>query len=286
MRTRRYSIEIDDTEIIGETSGVQAHVNFNIQINAIGNVTLCDLSVSNLTETTVNTAFKKGAVLAFRAGYEDNINYIFRGIIRNVFRYRDGATTRTQIIARGGDLEKNIINVSLGMNSKLSTVLQSIADAMGYNLVITKSDFEDVYTTGYAVTGNPWSMLHKLAEAWDFKFAIENDSIVIFKVENGRSIPTRQVNMINGLEGVPEVTEVGVDFTTRLDPKLKIGAKVELDTSYKSFNFSGVYYPTQLQDFAGSGEYTIMKITYVGDNYSNTWSTQCKCYSAKYVEIN
>jgi hypothetical protein len=287
MKKRRYSIEVDGNEIIAETDGVQAHVNFKITIDAIGNRSLCDLTISNMTDTTVNSVFKRGAVISLRAGYSDNINYIFTGIIRNVFKGRDGATTSTQILARGGSLEKRLINVSLGKNSKLTTVLGSIADALGYNLVVTDSDFTDsIYTNGYAVTGDPMDLLNRLQTAWDFRYSIENDSLVVFKVETGRSLPVRKVNMINGLEGVPEVTEVGIDFTTRLDPKLKIGAKVEMDTTYKSFNFSGVYYPTQLQEFAGSGTYTIMSIVYNGDNYSNVWSVTCKCYSSKYVEIN
>lgn len=286
MRQRVYQIEVNDKVIIAEnSSGVQARVQFDITVDAIGNITLCDLNLSNLAESTISTVFKRGAVLAIRAGYEDNIDYIFRGIIRQVFRGRDGATTYTNILARGGELEKNAINKALGKNAKLSEILQSLADALGYKLNITKSEFSDVYPTGYSMTGDPYKYLRDLAKSWSFDWSIENDTLVIFKVENGRKAPKKTINMLNGLEGIPEVTEVGVNFSVRMDPSIKIGNKIELDTKYKSFNFSGVYYNNELQDVAGSGVYTVMKITYSGDNYGQAWTTRVTSYRADFVEV-
>jgi hypothetical protein len=287
MKQRVFEIEVDDKIIIAENpSGVQARVQFDITVDALGNITLCDLNLSNMPEEIINSVFKRGAVLAIRAGYEDNIDYIFRGIIRNVFKGRETATTYTQILARGGDLEKKAINLALGQNVKLSEILQSLADALGYKLLVTKSDFTDVYPTGYSMTADPYKMLKRLSLEWDFNWSIEQNNLVIFKVKTGRKAPTKIINMRSGLEGIPEVTDVGANFSVRLDPSIKIGNKIELDTKYKSFNFSGVYYPTPLQDVAGSGEYTIMKIVYSGDNYGQQWTTRCVGYDADYVEID
>lgn len=287
MKQRVYQVEVDDKIIVKETtSGVQCRVQFTVTIDALGHVTLCDLNLSNLAESTINAVFKRGAVLALRAGYNNNSDYIFRGIIRNVFRYRDGATTTTQILARGGDLEKSVINKALGKNALLSEILQSLADALGYPLLINKSEFSDKYITGYSMTGDPYTYLDNLANAHEFNWAVEGNRLVVFKVATGRSQSVRTINMRSGLEGVPEVTEVGADFSVRLTPSIKIGERIELDTKYKSFNFSGVYYPTQIQDGAGVGEYTIMKIVHSGDNYGDAWSTRCTGYSAKFVVIN
>lgn len=279
MKQRVYQIEVNDKVIIAEnSSGVQARVQFDVTVDAVGNITLCDLNLSNLAESTISTVFKRGAVLAIRAGYEDNIDYIFRGIIRQVFRGREGPTTYTNILARGGQLEKNNINKALGKNAKLSEILQALADALGYKLNITKSEFADVYPTGYSMTNDPVKSLRDLAYAWKFEWAIENDSLVIFKVENGRKAPKKTINMQSGLEGIPEVTDVGVNFSVRMNPSIKIGNKIELDTKYKSFNFSGVYYNNELQDAAGSGTYTVMKIVYSGDNYGQQWTTRVTSY--------
>ena len=287
MKQRVYQIEINDKVILAEdSSGVQARAQFEITVDAIGNITLCDLVLSNLAASTVNEVFKRGSVIAIKAGYNDNIDYIFRGIIRNVFKGRDGATTYTNIIARGGELEKEAINVALGKNVTLAEVLQSLVSALGYKLVINKSEFSNIYPTGYSMTGDPYKYLRDLAKSWGFDWSIEQNNLVIFKVSTGRKAPTKKVNMLSGLEGIPEVTEVGVNFSVRMDPSIKIGNKIELDTRYKSFNFSGVYYNNELQDVAGSGEYTIMKIVYSGDNYGGNWNTRCVGYNANFVEID
>lgn len=286
MKQRVYQVEVDDEIIIYETdSGLQFHVQFDVTIDALGHVTLCDLNIDNLSESTANKVFKKGAVLGLRAGYNDNSDYIFRGIIRNVFRYREGATTTLQVLARGGELRKKEINVALGKNAKLSEVLQAIADAMGYRIVFKAEEYPQKFVSGYSMTDNPETILDKLARAYGFNWTIEQNALNVFTVEGGRSNVVRTINMRSGLEGIPEVTEVGADFSVRLNPSIKIGEKIELDTKYKSFNFSGVYYPSQIQEGAGDGEYTILKIVHRGDNYGQAWSTRCTGYGAKFVEI-
>lgn len=287
IKQRVYQVEVDDQVIVSEVvTGSQARVQFDVTIDALGHITLCDLNLSNLAESTINAVFKRGAVLSLRAGYNDSSDYIFTGIIRNVFRYREGATTITQILARGGDLEKSIINKSLGKNALLSEIIQSISDSMGYSLVINKSEFNEKYITGYSMTGDPLTYLDNLSSAHDFNWTINGNKLIVFKVASGIGQSLRKINMLSGLEGIPEVTEVGVDFNVRLTPSIKIGERVEIDTKYKSFNFSGVYYPTKLQDGAGDGEYTIMKIVHSGDNYGNAWTTKCTGYNANYVVID
>lgn len=96
MKQRVYSIEVDGKEIIEETSsGEQFRVQFEVTVDALGAITLCDLTLTNLAKETINSTFKRGAILAIRAGYTDNIDYIFKGLIRNVFRGRQNATTTT-----------------------------------------------------------------------------------------------------------------------------------------------------------------------------------------------
>lgn len=287
MKQRVYEIEVDDQVIVAENaSGVQFRVQFDITIDALGYVTYCDLSLSNIKEETANAVFKRGAVFAVRCGYNDNIDYIFKGVIRNVFKEREGATTNTRIIARGGTGDKKIINVSLGKNISLHEILSAIADSMGYKLSINKSEFEQKQTSGYVMNGDPFYYLHRLSSAYKFFWSLDADKLVVFKQRNGRNIPKRIINMKSGLEGIPEVTEAGVDFAVRMDPAIKIGQRIELDTTYRTFNFANVYYPTPAQDIAGSGEYTVMKITHSGDNYGGAWTTKCKCYRSDYVEVD
>ncbi len=285
MRSRRWELIIDDTVVIAETDSYQFRTQFDVSIDSMGHISYLDMIVSNLTEDTANKFFKKNAVIGLRAGYADSIDYIFKGRIRNVLREREGATTNTRIIARGGDLDRVKINASLGKNTKLSKILETIAEAMGYPLVYTASDFTDEYVTGYSMTGNAEEYLSELAETHSFEWVIENSKLVIFSAASERKSTVIEYDMFNGLEGIPELTEVGIDFSVRLSPKLKIGAKIKVTSEFKTFNYSNVYFQDVAPN-AGSGEYAVFKIQHSGDNYGNTWTSKVTGYRSSYSESN
>ncbi len=285
MKQRRWELIIDDEVVIPETDGVQFRVQFDVSIDAMGHISYCDLTVSNLKKETVTKFFRKDAVIGFKAGYTGTIDYIFKGRIKNVFRERDGATLNTRILARGGDLDKVAINESLGANVTLATIIQRIADTMGYPLIITKADFLEKYPTGYAMTGAAETYLNDLAETHNFHWTIENDRLVVFSDSTSRKSNVLTIDVFNGLEGIPELTEVGIDFTTRLQPKLKVGSRVKVESEFKTFNYSNVYFQ-DVPASAGAGEYRMFKINHTGDNYGNTWSSKVTGYKDNYRNSN
>lgn len=285
MKQRRWELIINDEVIIPETDGVQFRCQFDVTIDALGHISYCDLTISNLNQDTINKLFKRDAVLGFKAGYDDTIDYIFKGRIKNVFRERDGATVNTRIISRGGDLDKVTINESLGKNTTLATIIQKIASSMGYPLIITKGDFTEKYTSGYTMTGAPETYLNDLAETHNFHWTIENDRLIVFSDATERKSSTLTVNMFNGLEGIPELTEVGLDFAVRLTPKLKIGARVKVESEFKTFNYSNIYFQ-DVPASAGAGEYRMFKINHSGDNYGQVWTSKVTGYKDNYRSSN
>jgi hypothetical protein len=285
MKQRRWELIIDNTVVISETSETQFRVQFDVTIDAEGHISYCDLTVSNLKKETINRFFKKNATIGLRAGYEESIDFIFKGRIRNVFRDRDGATVNTRIIARGGDLDRVSINESLGENVTLAKIIQRIADRMGYPLIITKSDFKETYPSGYAMTGSAEHYLSELSESHNFHWTIENDRLVVFSDSSERKSNVLTIDIYNGLEGIPELTEVGVDFSVRLMPKLKIGSRVKIESEFKTFNYSNIYFQ-DVPPSAGTGSYRIFKINHSGDNYGNTWNSKVTGYKSNYQDSN
>ena len=45
-----------------------------------------------------------------------------------------------------------------------------------------------------------------------------------------------------GMEGIPIITEIGVDVNVRLNPKINIGGRFEVESEFASFNFSNIYF--------------------------------------------
>ena len=276
MRQRVFEILIDDKVVIKETTGVQFRVQFDVTIDAMGHVSYLDLLISNLKQETINK-FTRDSKIGFRAGYADAIDYIFVGRVRNVFPERDIATRNTRIIARGGNKDKVAINRSLGKNVSLSKILTTIAEAMGYPIDFQIEKFDVKYTSGYAMTGDAEAYLNELSNTHNFKWVLNNDRHIICPEQDGRTSHIQTIDMFNGHEGYPEITEVGLDFNVRLNPYLQIGSLVNVESKNKTFNYSNLYFQ-DIPENAGTGTYKIFKINHKGDNFSNDWTTKCTGY--------
>lgn len=274
---RRWEVIIDDQQFIAPVDGRQFKIVFEILHDFGGFMSYCDLSIYNLSADTANTAFKRGSKIAFRAGYADTIDSIFIGKIKNVLRERRGPNTITRLICRGGRLtsENNQITETLGAGSKVTDIIRACANTLNYPIVIDESQFDDVglYARGYVLNGDPRVYLDKLAETHGFSYIVENDRIIV--VRNGffRQGNVHIVSQFTGMEGIPQITEVGADVVVRLNPRIRIGGRYKIESELSTFNFSNLYFQ-DIPESAGKGEYRIFKLTHGGDSWGDAWSTK------------
>lgn len=273
---RRWSLLINDDIFIGESTGRTFKMTFNVIIDFGGFISYADIAVYNLAESTAVKAFKRGSSIGLRAGYIDTIDYIFKGRINNVIRERVGPDTITRIIARGGTQPADQqINTTLGSNSSLIDIIKECATAMGYPLVIKSSDFANVnpYARGYPMNGDPRQYLDKLAQTHEFTYVIENDRIIVVGKDSYRDGSPYVVRELDGMEGIPEITENGADVTMRLSPKIRIGGRIDIQSQLASFNFSNLYFQ-QIPESAGKGIYRVYRLNHEGDTHGDAWGTR------------
>jgi len=273
---RLFEVLINNKTLIAPTNGRQFRVVFNILIDFGGFNTYCDMSIYNLSESTAAKAFQRESILGFRAGYENNIDYLFRGQIRNVFKERQGPDTITRIIARGGtSFDKPIINQTLDKNANIVDMIRACCSALGYPPVIDDSQFSDVnvYANGMTISGDPRKYLDKFAQAHDFSYTLDNDKIIIVRNDAFRGGSPVVISEAEGMEGIPEISEVGCDVSTRLNPKLKIGGRIDIQSELRTFNFSNLYF-VDVPPSAGVGVYRTFKLEHVGDSWGDSWTTK------------
>ena len=272
--SRLFEVLVDDKTLIEPTTGRQFKTVFEIVIDFGGAASYADISIYNITNDTAQKAFKKGSILGLRAGYVDNIDFIFKGEIVNIFRERDGAAIITRIVARSRIDNNTNINQTLGKNTKLTAIIKSCADVMGYPLVIKESDFANVqnYPRGYTMNGDPRVYLDELSKTFNFSYVIENERLIVTLNNKVRDGDIFEVSRYTGMEGIPVVTEIGVDVNVRLNPKINIGGRFKVESEFASFNFSNIYFqdvPAQ----AGKGIYKVQRITHSGDSWGDTWTS-------------
>lgn len=277
LYNRRFEILIDGEQFIPETEGRQFKFTFTILHDFGGAVSYCDFRVFNLTKSSSNDAFRKGRKVTIRAGYVNNIDVIFQGVINNAVRPAGGVNSITRVFARGGNILENrtIVNQAIGAPAKVTDIVTACATALGLDTVMNVGALanEPDYPRGYTLAGDPRAYLDRLASAHNFMYTIENDKLVI--VENGTSITARNflVSQFTGMEGAPEITEIGADVTLRLWPQMRIGGKITIESQFADFNFSNLYFQ-DIPESAGVGEYNIIRIEHSGDSVGDTWSTR------------
>jgi hypothetical protein len=273
---RLFEVLVNGNTFISESKGTQFKIVFNVSIDFGGFNTYMDLSIYNLSSGTAALLLAKDSTIALRAGYDSTIDTIFNGKIFNAFKERNGPDTITRIIARGGtSFDKKTVNLTLGDDVTAIDVIKAVSLATGYPVVIDDSQFSDVspYARGYVLSGDPWIKLDNLAQLHNFSYVIDNDSIVIVHKDSFRGGEPVEVSEKTGMEGVPEISEVGCNVTTRLNPKLSIGGRIDIKSQFRTIAFSNVYY-VDVPASAGVGVYRIFKLEYSGDSWGNDWSTR------------
>jgi hypothetical protein len=278
---RRWEVLIDGKTFIAPTDGKQFKMTFEVRVDWGGYTTHADIVFYNLSVDTKSKAFKRGSTITIKAGYADGIGVIFDGQIVNNNDERQGASTLTRLICRGGKVieKQKSINETFGVDSKVTEYIRACVAAMGHNTALIESQFDDVdpYVRGYALSGDPRVALDTLASAHGFHYTIEGNTIVVNRDGFNRGTGVITISQFTGMEGIPEVTEtvlgLGLDVTVRLNPKIKMFGTFEVKSELKTFNFSNVYF-NYIDEDAGKGEFVIRALTHSGDTYGDTWSTK------------
>jgi hypothetical protein len=274
---RRFSLELDEKELIAESSGRQFRITFNVLIDFGGYNSYADISIYGLSRDTEAKAFKRGQRVALRCGYENSVDFIFQGDLVNIFREKRGADKITRLICRSGavDRTEKSINRTLGEGSVLPDIIKACADALGLPLVINNEDFTSVppYAGGKVLFGSPDTILKELSKTHGFEYTVENGKIVVVGKGAFRNGGIHQISQFTGMVGAPEITEVGADVTIRMNPKIKIGGRFQITSEFKTFNFSDIRFQ-DVPESAGTGIYRIFRIEHEGDSYGDDWNTK------------
>lgn len=266
---RQVEILIDGQPLINDN---RWRIIFQVTQDYGGFVSYCDLSIYGLATESIGRVTKPGIQVAIRAGYENNSDFIFKGALINPIQTRQGPDKFVQLLCRGGGMRNRTIQASLGADTTVVSIIRECANAIGLPLVIKESDFSNdpPYAKGATLFGDPVQYLNDLARTHNFSYAVTNDKIRVVKNTGFIDESIREVSQFTGMIGIPEISENGCDVNITLNPKVKIGGRINIVSEFKTFNFSNVYY-RQIPPNAGSGIYRIFKIIHSGDTWGNNW---------------
>lgn len=219
--------------------------------------------------------------ISFEAGYEELFGTIFVGQIINsqVVLEDAGATRGIRFYCNSLAQERrqNLVNLSLAPSTPPIDVIRSCAETFGTEIQFY-GDFSALTPRagGSALQGDPVACMNELGEAYAFDWMAENNVLKIIKRGFAMENVVYIINSETGMKGSPIVTDTEVGIRYILNPKLKLGDTIKLESIAPQYEFSGVYVFNVPRNI-GDGFYKIFSLVFVGDSHGDYWDTQISC---------
>lgn len=248
---------------------------------SVAEITIYNVSAYTTTQMLGDGFAKQYEYISLEAGYENLFGSVFVGQITNVQRVLEdgGATRGIKFFCRSAAKERdqNIINITLAPETDPVEIIEECASAFQAEIQFF-GDFSALKrrSRGTVLQGSPSACMNELAETFEFDWMVENGAMKIIK--RGFAMPN-QVYLISaatGMIGSPVVTDTEVGIRYRLNPKLKLGDTIKLESMAPRFEFSGAYY-YNVPRTIGEGYYKINSLVFAGDSHGDQWETQIAC---------
>lgn len=284
---------------VGDDSGnaldfADFRCTFQVRRGDYQNPNSADIRIYNLAPATENRIQDEFTQVVLQAGYEGSYGLIFRGTIKQVRKGREDAkSTYVDITAADGDEAYNFapMQLTLAAGSRPQNAIQAMIDSMVEGGVNRPPSLPPLPGSGMP----RGQVFHGLArdELRDFcrtnglSWSIQ-DALLTF-IPQGAYIPGTipVISRNNGLVGVPEQTQDGITMRVLLNPNIKIGQLVKLDTNAINRLRYGLDLPSQGTNepvairvgVDPNGLYYVMVAEHVGDTRGNAWWTDLVCLS-------
>lgn len=279
---RLFDIEIDGKPFIDKTSGRQFRVTFTSRMQYSEMLSFLDLAIYNLSR---DTAIEQGKSIRMMAGYEGELDEIFKGRIITVLKERDGPNIVTRLLCRSGaaDVRKSV-STSVGKNATALDAIRQCAAVLGPDggpvaLRYDAKQWADAprFVRGYALNGDALEALNALAGQFGFEYLVTDDALQIDRKGYPVEGEPQEVSLFTGMIGVPEaegdVEGIFVNVTHRLAPRLRLATNVELKSEYASYSTGNFYITPPANGGKLSGTYKIVEVSHQGDSWGGRWQT-------------
>lgn len=296
--------------VIGSSTGqAQEFADFRVQFHVRRGdkqtPNSADIRIFNLSYDTANRIEVEFTQLALQAGYPGNIGLIFRGIIKQVRKGRvDQKDSYVDITAADGDEAYNFSAMALSMAAGTTNYMGGSVLAMLQTMV--RASASQAIFGGYGADGGQtlkyppdanlrarvfYGMTRDEMREWADNagcvWSIQDGALTI--VPQNSYIPgPGEIPLISpatGLIGVPEQIQSGLQLRILLNPSIRIGQRVKLETNaINQYQYSldsasigqNALIQKQLSTSA-DGTYYVMSVDHEGDSRGTGWYSTLTC---------
>jgi hypothetical protein len=258
---RRASLTVGSTKVSG------LRIAFKVTQSPSKEPDTLEASIYNLTQDTRAKMSAAKATVELTAGYQANLDVIFRGDLRRAFTVAEGPDRITKIYAGDGEVafRTGRINKAYKPGSGILDVIEDVAKSLKVDNKdaidrIRQGKFREGLTQffkGKSVSGNTADALDELLRGLGYQYSIQDGQLVVVPEDESTEHEAVALSPISGLIGSPEAGEDGrISITSLLQPRLKPFRKLKLESLLLN------------------GFYRVEKAIHTGDTHGAPWYTQ------------
>ena len=192
-----------------------------------------------------------------KAGY-NKIETLFKGFILESFSEKSGADIVTTIVAMDGlvDAQGSYTSTTVKKGDAINVILKDMP-----NTTRARISERPVVNRAKVLVGNSLKLVENNLKD-DETYYIDEGKLYIIKQNEVVSDIVPLVNASTGLLNTPTKKKYEVTFNTLLNPSIRIGCQVKIESIYAE-NLNGTY--------------KVLTITYRGDSNGTDWSQEVIC---------
>lgn len=226
-----------------------SQLRFKFSVKRTDNMTpnIADIRVYNVKFDTALTIQQFAATLGLssqnrgrvvlQAGYDGNLGIIFQGNIKQVILGRESATdTFVDIVAGDGDLAYTfaVVNQTISAGANQADQIKVASDVMGQagvQVATTGNLAAIALPRGKVFFGNAKDVLRQVGINSGQTWSIQDEQVTFVPLNGYLAGEAVVLTSKTGMIGTPQQTSEGIYIKCLLNPKIRIGTRVQIDNA-------------------------------------------------------
>ncbi len=251
-----------------QTEITDLRVQFRVTKDLARSPNTCDVTITNLSQSTRTDLETKPLNVQLEAGYDDVFRFMFLGDLRFGMTKMEGPNWHTLLQLGDADCHYrwSRMNRSYGSDTSVKQVLRDAAKGMGLALprnVEEDTDLDEVFKDGTLAYGATRDQFTRYLAPYGYSWSIQNGQLRILRDDRTHADTYKEVNEANGMIGSPEFgtppksgRPPHVTVNMLLYPEINPGDKILLTSKVMT------------------GFYRVERVDHSGDTHGNSWNTQ------------
>lgn len=271
MFIRKIQLKIGDESGEGlDFSGL--HIVFSVSKKDSITPNAAQITIYNVAQSTIARVQKEFSQVFLSAGYDENFAVIFNGTIKNTtFSRENGTDGALTIVAGDGDVAHNfaVVNKTLSAGATQKDIISTAVDEYSKKGVVsgyTTDIATPALPRGKVMFGMARDYLQNGAKNANVSFSVQDGKMQIIDEKGALPNEVFVLNSGTGLIGSPIQTTDGVQAVCLLNPRLKIGAVVQIAQADIVQSLE-----ENVAALASDGYYRVYSLDFTGDTHGNDW---------------